>query len=102
MTRLNIKLSLREHKIQISLQNQFKKNQCNCKEADSKVVPCKELRDHNNREEDQEQVHQIINNKHKENLLKIEFIRVRLIGEMQSKGKSKGCIKSMELIDIRI
>ena len=66
MTRLNIKLSLREHKIQISFQNQFKKNQCNCKEADSKVVPCKEHRDHNNnREKDQGQVHQIINNKHK-------------------------------------
>ena len=99
MTRLNIKLSLREHKIQISLQNQFKKNQCNCKEADSKVVLCKELRDHNNnREEDQEQVHKIINNK--QNQLKIESTRVKLIVEMQSKEKFKDFTKNMELIDM--
>ena len=66
MTQLNINQNLLEHKILLNLQNQFKKNQCNCKEADSKVVPCKEHRDHNNnREKDQGQVHQIINNKHK-------------------------------------
>ena len=102
-TQLNNNQSLLEHKILQNLQNQLKKNQCNCKEVDNKVLHYKEHRDHNNNlEEDQEQVHQIINNKHKENLLKIEFIRVRLIGEMQSKGKCKGYIKSMELIDIRI
>ena len=103
MTQLNINQNLLEHKILLNLQNQFKKNLCSCKGGDNKAVHCKEHKDHNNNlEEDQEQVHQIINNKHKENLLKIEFIPVRLIGEMQLKEKSKGCIKSMELIDIRI
>lgn len=103
MTQLNIKPNPLEHKIFLNLQNQHKKNLCNCKEVDSRAIHYKEHRDHNNNlEEDQKQVHQIINNRHKENLLKIEFIPVRLIGEMRSKERSKGCIKNMELIDIRI
>ena len=101
MTQLNINLNLLGHRILLNLQNLFKKNLS--KEVGSRVVRCKELRDHNRYlEQGQEQAHQIINSRHKENLLKIEFIPVRLVGEMRSKGKFKGCIKNMELIDIRI
>ena len=66
MTQLNIKLSLLGHKILLNLQNLLRKNLS--KEVGSRVVPCKELRDHNsNLEQGQEQAHQIINSRHKEN-----------------------------------
>ena len=98
-TQLNNNQSLLEHKILQNLQNQLKKNQCNCKEVDNKVLHYKEHRDHNNNlEEDQEQVHKIINNK--QNQWKIESTRVKLIVEMQSKGKFKDFTKNMELIDM--